>query len=455
MTATAQQRVARYLDRHADTLTRELVTGELAGVEQVVVIPALAEEATLPLTLADLQACSARQRNRTLAIIVVNNRAAPYACERERTQNQRTLQWLTGRIALQERSRSSPTLRLGVVDAASPGRELAEHEGVGSARRLGLDHGLRVLADNGRPEGVLLCLDADTRIRPDYLSVVHRHFELPHSWAGVLEYEHPLPGDPQHRRAMLRYEIYLRYHVLGLQHAGSPYAYTSIGSTIVCRGTAYAAVGGMNRRVAGEDFYFLQQLAKTGGVDRIRGTTVFPSARCSARTLYGTGTTVQRGLQRGGGGDQLVHPQVFEVLRRWLEMAHNALEAGASELLSHAGTIDAGLRRFLEDNRFDQVWAKLQRHAGSADQLAQQLDRWFDGLKTQRLVHFLRDNGWGMMPRHDAIRLLLELRDDEIPDLDWGVLDEECDIQQSLLAQLKACEASGALHLGVRSAARV
>jgi len=47
-----------------------------------------------------------------------------------------------------------------------------------------------------------------------------------------------------------------------LQQAGSPYAYHTIGSAFACRAEAYIAAGGMNRRHAAEDFYFLQQLAK-------------------------------------------------------------------------------------------------------------------------------------------------------------------------------------------------
>ena len=36
---------------------------------------------------------------------------------------------------------------------------------------------------------------------------------------------------------------------------------------MTCTAKSYVATGGMNRRMAGEDFYFLQKLAKTDGVD--------------------------------------------------------------------------------------------------------------------------------------------------------------------------------------------
>jgi hypothetical protein len=54
---------------------------------------------------------------------------------------------------------------------------------------------------------------------------------------------------------------------------------------MACRASAYVAAGGMNRRLAGEDFYFLQQVHKTSGVAALYGTTVHPSPRSSQRVL--------------------------------------------------------------------------------------------------------------------------------------------------------------------------
>jgi len=52
---------------------------------------------------------------------------------------------------------------------------------------------------------------------------------------------------------------------------------------IACTAQAYIAVGGMVRRQAGEDFYFLQKLAKRGPIHEIADTTVRPSPRRSDR----------------------------------------------------------------------------------------------------------------------------------------------------------------------------
>jgi len=52
---------------------------------------------------------------------------------------------------------------------------------------------------------------------------------------------------------------------------------------MICTVDSYIAVRGMNRREAGEDFYFLNKLAKLGDIGQIHATTVYPSARPSRR----------------------------------------------------------------------------------------------------------------------------------------------------------------------------
>ena len=43
----------------------------------------------------------------------------------------------------------------------------------------------------------------------------------------------------------------------------------------------YVKAGGMNRRQAGEDFYFIQKLVPSGGYFSLNSTTVYPSPRAS------------------------------------------------------------------------------------------------------------------------------------------------------------------------------
>ena len=241
----------KYLARHAAADKWPLTASfDPAAVRAVVVIPALAESAHLFATLAARTSSGMNARTGTLVLCVVNNHAAGVSPAGDIDDNQATLQALYGHIS---RGSYAPMM-LAVVDASSEGHTLPAGEGVGLARKIGLDHGLRILASTGRLSAPLVCLDADSPPAPGYLDAVIAFYETGTRWAGYTAYMHRFPEAPMEREAITAYEIYMRYHETGLHRAGSPYAYPALGSIISCTGTAYAACGGMNRRCAGEDF---------------------------------------------------------------------------------------------------------------------------------------------------------------------------------------------------------
>jgi hypothetical protein len=429
-----------------------LVGASCDGIDQVVVIPALAEEQTLLHTLADLSRNPEAERARTLVICVVNNRTEPYTSRAEIESNQRTLQLLDqiirGAEVSDEPAFEAGSLRLAYVDASSPGSELAAKQGVGAARKLGLDHALAVLVENRAESGLLLCLDADTRVGGSYLESVRRHLEGASAWAGTVDYEHPIPCQPALAEAIVAYEIFLRYSLIGLRHAESAYAYPAIGSLTVCTAIAYAASGGMNRRQAGEDFYFLQGLAKTGAVDPIHSTTAYPSPRVSQRVPFGTGASISR-LSRGAVDSyHIYNPLCYEIVRQWHRTLADGLDESSATLLARAGRIAPQLAAHLAGNRFSEVWPRLQANAASRAQLWHQVRRWFDAFKTLKLIHFLRDHGYRNQPLEKAVPGLLQLCGglDSIgeSDLDGGLA-----ARRQLLLHLRAIDRSQARRAGV------
>jgi len=421
-------RIERYLARRGAHRHRPLLAGaqgeitdpdSFTSIEQVVVIPALAEHGHVEQTLLDLARCARADLPQTLVICVVNNRALPHAAVHELEDNRQTLLMLRSLAAGSYPGPAGPRpgLDLAWIDASSPGHELDPGQGVGTARKLGLDHGLAVLARNNRPQGLLISLDADCRVEPSYLGAIHTHQEKLASPAGVLTWEHPLPAAPGEREAIVAYETFLRGHELGLALAGSPYAFPSIGSTILCRGDAYAAAGGMNQRQAGEDFYFLQELCKTARVDHVLGTTVRPSPRCSSRVPFGTGAAMTRRLG-GGEPQQLYHPDSYRILGTWLLMLRSSLDQDGPGLVELARSIDRELGAFLEHQGFDRAWEQLRRTAPDRPHLEDQLRRWLDGFRTLKLLHHLRQAGRADLPVAESAAQLLELAG--YPDADPG-----------------------------------
>ena len=346
-----------------------------------VVIPALAESATLMATLCSLAENPPDELARFLVLVVVNQREDALAADR--ADNLSTLELLTSGDA------ACSKLRLAWVDAASPGFELpVKNGGVGFARRIGLDLALtRVNHANGDP--ILICLDADTLVRPDYLPALARHFEQNVAGAAVIPFYHQQGAYPEECRAITRYELFLRSYVLGLSQAGSPYGFHTVGSAMACRASAYVKMGGMNNRAAGEDFYFLQQLARTVGVGQVRGTVVYPSSRPSHRVPFGTGRSVSRLLDREDGVVLFYNVACFRVLAEWLTLVSNHADMGSTALRSRAGEVSPCLVEYLDTVSFEEVWDKLRRNHNSRLAFLTAFNGWFDGLKTMKLIHHL------------------------------------------------------------------
>jgi hypothetical protein len=396
--------ITKYLKRQETFQRWPLHAGSTRNIDQVVVIPVLAEHPTLFDTLDDLAANPKEQRDVTLVICVVNNPTAPHGTTADFENNQRTLKELQHRIE----DNDGVPLRLACIDATCGDNAIPVNEGVGLARKIGLDWGLKLLHENSTPDRPLISLDADTHVAPNYLPAISDFFDHPRRWAALLPYAHPLDGPRGERAAILCYELYLRYHTLGLAHADSPYAFYAIGSTITCTATAYAAIAGMRRRAAAEDFYFLEALAKAGPIQYIPNTAVHPAARCSTRTPFGTGQRVTRFAAGTHNEYTLYHPASYEIVKQWLNLVNENNGADAEQLLQHAHTIHPDLERFLREIHFLRDWEKICQNAPDAPRRLGQLHRWFDGLRTLRLIHFLRDNAYPTQPMFEAITSLLE-----------------------------------------------
>src|SRR4029434_9989987 len=101
-------------------------------------------------------------------------------------------------------------------------------------------------------------------------------------------------------KAIAAYELHLRYYLQALRTAGFPHGYHTIGSSMAVRARTYMEQGGMNRRQAGEDFYFLHKLIPLGGFTELNSTTVYPLPRPSNRVPFGTGRAVSEWLIQTG-----------------------------------------------------------------------------------------------------------------------------------------------------------
>ena len=225
-----------------------------------------------------------------------------------------------GYAAAGQISKSPNILNLAWIDASGKGLELPGKGGVGMARKLGMDSTLNYLDWDNDP--IIISLDADTLVKKNYIEAIESFFnDHTDITAASISFKH-LPGNsPKEEKAIQEYEYSIRYYVNSLKRAGSPYAYHTIGSAMVCRAEAYIRAGGMKLHRGGEDFYFMQALSKLAPILEITGTIVYPSARPSDRVPFGTGPKVQECLN--GSQLKLYNPKIFDILKESLQFAES------------------------------------------------------------------------------------------------------------------------------------
>ncbi len=399
----------------------EMVSRGTESISQVVVIPAYAEKDFLFQTLESLAQNAPSSLEYSFVLCVVNNGKNPPPDVRENNLQtircldaliqRKSLRNVSGHPALQRllSMLADSRLKLGYIDAATAGREIPSgSEGVGMARKIGMDMALRLLPESPVQPALIISLDADSLVADNYLSAIRNDFS-PEMNAAVVAYEHQMPDDLRQREAILCYEIFLRYWVLGLKYAASPWAFHSIGSTMVTTTQAYVEVRGMNKRAAGEDFYFLQKLAKHASIHYLRKTRVYPSARPSQRVPFGTGKSIRRFL--GGDWDQayrLYDPRIFEIIKQWLELAQNRLFQEEDLLLNEALNIHPLLKAFLTGQDFSRVWSRIRKNTKNPKTFLKQFNDWFDGFRTLKLVNFLTRTAYPHVNMVEALKGLLD-----------------------------------------------
>jgi hypothetical protein len=178
--------------------------------------------------------------------------------------------------------------------------------GGGMARKTGMDEALFRFNNLKNPDGIIVSLDADTLVEKNYLQAIADHFlHHPEDVGATIQFSHQMDGLPErHAEGIRLYEKFMHYYKESLTYTGFPYALYTVGSAFAVKAGAYLKRGGMTRRKAGEDFYFLQTLTQIGHIGEITTTCVHPSARISERCPFGTGMIMKNWME---GSSELLY----------------------------------------------------------------------------------------------------------------------------------------------------
>ena len=412
----ASEHAAQYFARYAEpeaALAASIPDAYCAAL----VVPVRAEEPSL---LSGFQAALEHAPGRVLFILVVN--ATESESSSALAANQRLLAHLEAtfperRVLGVPEVKTRATLAHGSnydllwLDCTSAGVRLPERTGVGTVRKLGGDLAAALWARGQIACPRIASSDADVTLPIDYFATLAQDIAEPkRSSAWLWPFHHATGGDPEIDAATVLYEISLRYYVLGLAAAGSPYAYQSVGSTLCVDAPAYLSVRGFPKREAGEDFYLLDKLSKVGPLRRIEATSLAIRSRVSDRVPFGTGRRSREIAEQTGAGDPFVlySPRIFEVLGAVLSGLDEFAQSTRVEDLERALVLRVPdwaepARAVLDGLGVFEALSSAAKGAPRGPVLRRRIHTWFDALRTLRFVHGLRDRGLPSIPWRDAL----------------------------------------------------
>lgn len=280
--------------------------------------------------------------------------------------------------------------------------------GAGVARKRGMDNAVRRFNLLSRPEGIILSLDADTLVENNYLTSVYEHFNLHKEDVGaVISFKHQTEGlEGRHLEGILLYEKYIDYYRNALKYAGYPFPIFTVGSAFAVRAGAYVKRGGMSRRQAGEDFYFLQNLVQLGRVGEISATTVHPSARLSDRVPFGTGPVLKRWMCGEEDLTKTYNFRAFIDLRQFFRIRNELFRITDDDYYRLIGFLPGTVQNFLLQDDFLHGLNDLNRNCSALKTFNSRFFQKFNAFKILKFLNYVHGKYYEKADINSQIKLL-------------------------------------------------
>ena len=274
-----------------------------------------------------------------------------------------------------------------------------KHAGAGLARKIGMDEAVRRLNSINNKSGIIASLDADTTCKPNYLTELEKLFSNTKINGCSIYFEHPLSGTehtPEIYNAITKYELYMRYYYQALKWSGHPHAFHTVGSAFAVRVSKYIEQGGMNKKHAGEDFYFLHKIIPLGNFKSLTTTAVYPSSRLSDRVPFGTGPSLKQISE--DGVYNTYNFQCFKDLKCFIDISNRLFNISESELELLYSKLPGSVQKWISFPDLHKSISEINANVTTQKNFNTRFFRWFNMFSALKLVNFCRDNFYSNLP---------------------------------------------------------
>ncbi|MCD7972551.1 MAG: hypothetical protein LUG18_07765 [Candidatus Azobacteroides sp.] len=266
--------------------------------------------------------------------------------------------------------------------------------GAGYARKVGMDEAIRLFYEMGNLNGILISLDADCLIKNNYLQIIYDTFRRNKKInTAIIHFEHILSSgvtDADLLQAGYLYELYLRYYKEALRYIGFPWYYHTIGSAFAVKAATYVKAGGMNKKNAGEDFYFLHKVFPLGGVIEINETTVYPEIRLSDRVVFGTGPAIKKIMAGKDICWETYSLEAFMDLKLFFDNVYKLYRITEKEFNLLLKEWPVTIRSYFEKTGmlFEKI-REINANTSTGENFRKRFFEWFNAFQIIKFMHFV------------------------------------------------------------------
>ena len=186
----------------------------------------------------------------------------------------------------------------------------------------------------------------------------------------------------------------------------------------------------MNKRKAGEDFYFLHKFTPLGKVSELKTTTVIPSPRISDRVPFGTGKAVGE-LLESKEVYKTYAPQSFVDLKVLFGKVRSFFKVEDISIVF--ADLPPSVQSFLDLQDAMKRINEIKSNTTSASAFVTRFYRWFNAFMVMKYVHFTRDHYYENVPIEEATKWLFA---------NYYEQDESSATAKDLLIKMRAIDRS-------------
>lgn len=266
-----------------------------------------------------------------------------------------------------------------------------ESVSAGLLRKLGMDEATDRFEQIENPKGFIINLDEGSEVESDFWEKLEIHFRKNRKTrACSLYFEYPLMDAGNHsilHKALLRYELYLRYYIQGLRFAGYPRAQQVHSPAFAVRCDAYQQQGGMNKKVVDEVFYFLHKYSAENQLSELNSSRIIPDISKSDSASLGSTRSLSKWISQGGETEfTVINPLVFEILKDFFEQVPSLYTETPKKL-------HPILEAYWHEISGNDKLLAIRKHVSNQNNFIKRFFHWWSPLCLLQFFHFCQKRG--------------------------------------------------------------